>query len=122
MANNSLGTIEIENMQFFAYHGCFEQEKVVGNNFRVDLWLNTDCSKAAETDDINDALDYQHAYNLVKDEMRIPSNLLEHVCRRILDALYASFGNQILSAKVKVSKMTPPMGGQIENVSVTLKR
>jgi len=117
-----MGTIEIQNMQFFAYHGCFEQEKVVGNHFRVDLWLETDCAKAADSDDINDALDYQQAYNIVREQMKITSNLLEHVCRRILDALYVNFGSEIDSAKVKVSKMAPPMGGQIENVSVTLKR
>lgn len=109
-------------MQFFAYHGCFEQEKIVGNNFCVDLWIETDCEKASESDNIEDALDYQKAYSIVKEQMKIPSNLLEHVCKRILDALYEHFESRIISSKIKVSKMTPPMGGQIENVNVTLKR
>lgn len=117
-----MGIIEIKNMQFFAYHGCFEQEKIVGNNFRVDLWIEADCKRASASDKLEDALDYQKAYTIVKEQMKITSNLLEHVCKRILDALYEHFKNQIVSAKVKVSKMTPPMGGQIENVNITLKR
>lgn len=117
-----MGIIEIENMEFWAYHGCFKEEQVVGNKFLVDLFIKTECGKASKSDSINDALDYQYAYNIVKEQIMINSKLLEHVCGRILDALYNKFGNKIEYAKVKVSKMNPPMGGQMERVSVTLER
>lgn len=116
-----MGSIEIEGMKFYAYHGHFEAEQIVGNEFLVDLKLKTDCSDAAETDDLSHALNYQSAYELVKQEMGKPSHLLENVAKRILDVLYESFGN-IEQARVKVSKLNPPMGGEIEKVSVTLER
>jgi len=116
-----MGLIQIENMEFYAYHGCFKEEQIVGNKFLVNLNIETEMSKPAETDDINDALNYQTAYNLVRTEMKQKSHLLENIAKRILDVLYKNFDN-IEKAEVKVSKMNPPMGGKMEKVSVTLTR
>ena len=116
-----MGVIEIEGMEFYAYHGHFAEEQVVGNRFIVDLTLFTDCSKAAQSDDLTDALDYQTVYMIVKEEMQIKSHLLENVAGRILNRLYDGY-ESIERAKVKISKLNPPMGGQIEKVSVTLER
>ena len=120
-AKKQMGLIEIEGMKFYAYHGHFEAEQIVGNEFIVDLALKTDCNAAAKTDDLSLALNYQTVYDLVKQEMVKPSRLLENVAKRILDVLYDSFSN-ISGAKVKVSKLNPPMGGEIEKVSVTLEQ
>lgn len=114
-----MGLIEIEGMKFYSYHGHFEAEQIVGNEFIVDLTLKTDCNAAAKTDNLSHALNYQTVYELVKQEMAKPSRLLENVAKRILDALYDSYST-IAEAKVKVSKLNPPMGGEIEKVSVTL--
>jgi len=114
-----MGIIEIENMEFLAYHGCFKEEQIVGNKFLVDLKIKTDCLPAAQSDNIKDALDYSRAYELVKVEMKQKSHLLEHVAKRILDTLYKAFP-EIIEATVKISKMNPPMGGQMERVSVTI--
>lgn len=116
-----MGKIEIEEMEFYAFHGHFKEEQVVGNKFVVSIALDTDCSKAASSDDLSDALDYQRVYLIIKEEMTHPSHLLEHVCQRILDRLYAEFST-IEKAKVKVSKINPPMGGQIGKVSLTMCR
>lgn len=113
--------IELETMQFFAYHGCFDEEKVVGNKFTVDLRLQGDFSKAAATDNLEDALDYQKAYQVVKTEMAQPSDLLEHVAGRILDHLYRVF-DSLEQAEVKVAKKNPPIGGEMHQVSVTMAR
>jgi|SRR5690554_1020988 len=116
-----MGIVEIEGMRFYAYHGHFEAERVVGNEFLVDVGIETECAAAAASDNLEDALNYQAVYDLVKREMQVKSHLLEHVAKRILDALYAEF-SAIEKAKVKVSKLNPPMGGQIEKASVTLVR
>ncbi len=116
-----MGLIEIEGMEFYAFHGHFEAEKIVGNRFLVNVALETDCEKAAASDNLDDALNYQIVYQLIGEEMKEPSHLLEHVAGRILDRLYGEF-DSIRKAKVKISKMNPPMGGQIEKVSVTLER
>lgn len=116
-----MGLIEIENMEFHAYHGHFEAEQVVGNRFLVNVALKTNCQPAAQSDDLNDALNYQEVYLLIKKEMEQPSKLLENVADRILTALYQQ--HETLDwARIKISKMNPPMGGQIERVSVTLER
>ncbi len=116
-----MGLIEIEGMHFYAYHGHFETEQIVGNDFIVDLQIDTDCNKAAISDDLDDALNYQAVYTVIKNVMSIKSRLLENVAQRILDALFADFPN-IEKARVKISKMNPPMGGEIEKVSVTLSQ
>jgi len=116
-----MGAIEIEGMEFYAWHGHYAEEQIVGNRFIVDVVLVTDCEKAAESDNLDDALDYQALYQAVKEEMQIKSHLLEHVAGRILNRLHNEF-DQIVHAKVKISKLNPPMGGQIEKVSITLER
>lgn len=116
-----MGLIEIEGMKFYAYHGHFDAEKVVGNNFEVNIQIKTNCTKAAKTDDLKDALNYQEVYNLIKAEMIQKSDLLENVASRILESLYKQF-KSIEKAKVKISKLNPPMGGEIKQVSVTLEK
>ncbi|MDR1129467.1 MAG: dihydroneopterin aldolase [Prevotellaceae bacterium] len=116
-----MGIIEIENMEFFARHGCHEAERIKGNTFLVTLRIETDMTLASESDNIIDAVNYQTAYDIVRDEMTIPSNLLENVCFRILNALYDRM-TDIKKATVKVSKLNPAMGGKIEKTSVTQSR
>lgn len=116
-----MGLIEIEGMHFYAYHGHFATEQIVGNEFEVDVALRTDCTKAGASDELEDALNYQEVYNLVKEEMQIKSKLLEHVGKRIQDRLHQTYP-EIEWSRIKISKMNPPMGGEIERVSVTLTR
>ncbi|MBN1184126.1 MAG: dihydroneopterin aldolase [Bacteroidales bacterium] len=116
-----MGLILLENMEFFAYHGCFKEERIVGNKFLVDLRIDADLSKASVTDNLNDTLNYQAAYKIVKEEMQEKSHLLEHIAQRIIDAIYSTF-NGIEAVTVKVSKMNPPLGGKTEKVSVILSK
>ncbi len=115
------GIIQLEGIEFYAYHGCYREEQIIGSKFMVDVSIQTECEKAAQTDSIKDALNYQKIYELIKAEMSIKSHLLEHVAGRILDSLYRDF-DTIQSASVKISKLNPPVGGQLNKVSVTLIR
>ncbi|PLX24363.1 MAG: dihydroneopterin aldolase [Salinivirgaceae bacterium] len=116
-----MGMIQLENMEFYANHGCYKEEQIVGNQFLVDLTLETNCDIPMKSDNIEDALNYLKVYEFIKEEMDIKSHLLEHVAGRILDRLYKEF-DQIDKAIVKVRKMNPPLGGKLESVSVTLSR
>ncbi len=116
-----MGIIEIEGMEFYSYHGCFTEEQIVGNKFMVDLILETDCDKAKISDNINDALNYQVAYEIVKEEMGKKSHLLENIAHRILEKLFVELTG-IKVATIKVAKINPPLGGKIKNVNVTLKK
>lgn len=112
------GIIEIENMEFYAFHGCYHEEQIVGNRFLVDLKFEVDIEKAAKSDDINEAVSYLDVYEIVKIEMMIHSDILENVTDRIINAIKIKFP-AILCGVVKVSKCNPPLGGNIEKVSVS---
>jgi dihydroneopterin aldolase len=115
-----MSMISIEQMEFYAYHGCFKEEQIIGTRFLVDLYLETDTADAEITDELRDTVNYQEVYLLVKKEMEIKSKLLEHVGRRILDAIEDQYP-QVDRAEIKISKMNPPLGGKIKNVSLTLR-
>jgi len=116
-----MGLIHLDDMEFYAYHGCFKEEQTAGNWFLVNLTLETDMGKPSATDNISDALNYQVVYQLVKAEMTVPSHLLEHVAERIISALFSEF-KQLERTTVKISKMNPPMGGRMKSVSVEISK
>ena len=86
-----MSRIALEQMEFWAYHGCFTEEQVIGTRFMIDLYLETDTSKAELSDNLNDTINYQSVYKVVKNEMQIPSKLLEHLARRILNNIFFNF-------------------------------
>jgi len=114
-----MSTISIEGMEFHAYHGCFAEEQVIGNAFIVDLHLDTETSSSEQSDDLDETVNYAEVYNLVKEQMVIKSKLLEHVGRRILDAVLERY-QEIDFMEVKISKLNPPVGGKVHSVSVTI--
>ena len=115
-----MSVISIEKMEFYAYHGCFEEERKIGTWFNVDLSMEVDTSKAEESDNLEDTVNYQEVYQVVKKEIMISSKLLENVARRILNAIQKEFP-AVSYAWVKVKKMNPPLGGKMESVSVELE-
>ncbi len=112
------GTVDIEAMEFYAFHGCYEQEKVVGNRFLVDLSYDVDMQAASQSDSVTDCVSYLDVYATINEQMMIKSDVLESVASRILCAIKEQYP-QILSARVKVSKCAPPLGGFIKKVSIT---
>lgn len=112
-----MATIAINDMRFYAHHGCFEQERTIGTHFRVDVTFDTDTTKAEVSDSIHDTVSYLDVYQVVKREMGIPSNLLEHVARRIGEGIRNAFP-PVTAVRVRVSKLNPPLGGQMESVTV----
>lgn len=116
-----MGLIRIEDMEFYAFHGHYREEQIVGNHFLVDVTMETDTCKAGASDDLKDTINYQKAYLIVKREMETTSHLLEHIATRIMDALYNELSD-IRKATVKVSKINPVMGGKIGRVSVEISR
>lgn len=116
-----MGLIQIENMEFYSFHGHFKEERIVGNKFLVNLTIETDMKAPAESDNLKDAVNYQQAYEIVKQQMETKSYLLEHIAGRILDALHAEMQG-IQKVTVKVSKLNPPMGGKIGSVSVIMTK
>ena len=106
-------------MEFRGHHGCLESERRDGNWFRVDLVYDYDMRKAARTDALEDAVDYSQVYDLIREEMAVPANLLEHLASRILNQLTDLFPT-ITYAELTVTKFNPPLDGRVESTSVTV--
>lgn len=119
MIMKNIGVIEIEGMEFKAYHGCLEQEKARGNVFTVDFKGELDLSAAAKSDNLTDTLDYGEIYGIVEEEMSIPSELLENVAGRIVKAIETRYP-QLVSFSIRVSKKKPPVNGVAQWSRVTL--
>lgn len=109
--------IQMEGMKFYAYHGVNSQENLVGANFYLDLKLKTDFSHAAKSDNLNETVSYADIYNAVKEEMGIPSKLLEHVCQRLAHRIFNNFPS-IESATIQLNKENPPMGASAYRIGI----
>ena len=109
----------LESMKFHAFHGLTTEERIIGGSYLVDIsyTINTD---AVETDRIDDTVNYAELFDLVKTEMQQSSHLIEHVAGRILKTIQTQFP-QIKALIVKVSKLNPPVNGEVASVSATIK-
>ena len=115
-----MSTIRLKNIKIYAFHGCMEEEGKIGSDYLVNLWVKCDLDKAAKSDRLSDTIDYVLLQKIVKKEMSARSKLLEHVALRIIESIF----NQVplaMSTKVTVSKLNPPIGGDVEEVGVTMK-
>jgi 7,8-dihydroneopterin aldolase/epimerase/oxygenase len=116
-----MALIELEEMEFRAHHGCFKEERIVGSSFLVNFSFEADTGKAEQSDNLEDTINYQNVYDLLKEEMDKPSHLLENVARRVLDKISGRFPS-IKKSKIKISKLNPSLGGKIKSVNVTLEK
>lgn len=114
-----MGKIAIEGMRFYAFHGFYEEEQVVGNEYQVDIYLDTNFSKAAEGDNLEGTVNYETIYRIVKMEMQKKSKLLEALAQRILDRIKHVF-DTIENITIRLSKLNPPISGDIQRVWVEL--
>lgn len=115
-----MGIIAINGLKIFARHGVYEQERRVGNDFEVTLRLDVPSSDAAmDTDNLCDTINYAEAVGIIKDEMSMPSRLLEHVAGRIRCRLEQAYHGKIAGGELTVAKLTPPIPAELASVSYT---
>ena len=115
------GALELEGMEFHAFHGCLEEERREGNTFVVDFYAETDLGSAGLSDDLNDTIDYARIQQIVASQMEVQSFLLENVADRIRRAIVKEFGKKILYMKIRVSKKNPPVKGRCAWSRVTME-
>lgn len=113
-----MGVIKLKNIKVFSYHGCLDEEGKIGSDYRVDLKVYGDLSHSSKTDKLSDTIDYVHLNKIVKEEMAIRSKLLENVAERILKRIMDEL-IMVQKAKVDVSKINPPIGGNVAMVTVS---
>ena len=111
--------IFLDEARFHAYHGVLSQENTVGQDFPVSARCGVDMTAAIAHDRLEEALDYGALYNLIKDEMAQPSQLVEHVSGRIAQRVFRDFP-QVTSLDLKITKLNPPFGGDCNGAGVEL--
>ena len=116
-----MGTIKLTNIRTFSYHGCLEEEAKIGSNYRVDLIIKTNLKPSAKTDELTDTVDYVDLNRIVVEEMAIRAKLLEHVAKRIMDRVLKELF-MVTQVKVEVTKLNPPIGGDVEGVTIIMKQ
>ena len=109
--------IYLRNVRFHAFHGVLPQERIVGNDYLVNLVLDYDFSSAMKTDDLQGTLNYAEVYQKVREEMAVPSKLLEHVAGRIGHRLFSDFP-EIQKRPLSITKVNPPMGADSDGAGV----
>ena len=115
-----MGTVKLKNIRTFSYHGCLIEESKIGSDYRVDLEIKTDLRKSSVSDLLEDTVDYVLLNQIVVTEMAIRSELLEHVAHRIIKRIFSAIPavSRIILA---VSKINPPIGGDVEAVTIEME-
>ncbi len=116
-----MGYIQLSNIKTYSFHGCMDEEEKIGTEFRTDLKVKTDLTKAAVTDDLKFGLDYTRLNEIVMEEMKIRAKLMETVALRIIKKIFSEcpLADKV---EVKITKLNPPVGGNIEAVSILMDK
>ena len=115
-----MGTIKLKNIRTFSYHGCLVEEGKIGSDYAVDLEIKADLKTSCLSDNLEDTVDYVLLNKIVVEEMAIRSQLLEHVGHRIITRVFKEVPT-ITTVKLGVSKLNPPIGGDVESVTIELE-
>jgi len=116
-----VGKIQANNIKLYANHGCLDEEAMIGSWYRVDIEVEVNLAKSSISDALEDTVDYVHLNHIVKEEMAKRSKLLEEVARRILDRFFSEL-KMINTATVRVAKINPPIGGNVQEVVIILTK
>lgn len=116
-----MSKIYLEEVKIYAYHGVLPEENIIGTYYILNLEIHTDLWIAAESDDLNDTISYAEINEIIHNEMKINSKLLEHVAGRIITKIREKF-DQISYIKLRITKTSPPMKGEMKGASIELEK
>ena len=109
----------LKDVKIYAYHGVLAQERVVGAYYTINIGIETDFSRAMETDELEGTISYAEVYDTIKAEMEIPSQLVEHVAGRICRAIFDRFPTA-KAVHLEILKENPPMGADCRGAGVSI--
>lgn len=115
-----MGTIALEGLEFFAYHGFYDEEQKIGNKYSVDIVVTADFSEAARRDKLSATVNYEELYRITTSVMQRPARLLEHIAHTLIEEIRGTYPN-VGEVEVSVSKFNPPVGGVCHRARITMK-
>ena len=114
-----MGLISLEGMRFYAYHGFYDEEQVMGNEYVLDIHIHTNLSAASRSDDLYKTINYETVYLICKNEMAKPRRLLETIAQSIVSKLKHQFST-LQEVTVSIKKINPPLGGRVDSAGIEL--
>lgn len=117
-----MAVIALEGMHFYAHHGFYEEERIIGGNYIVDIQIDTNTTIAAATDDLYKTINYETVYRICQSEMRKPSKLLEALAQRIISKISEMFGKKAKNIKIRIKKLAPPLGGRVDAAFIEIEQ
>ncbi len=116
-----INIIKVNKIKVYAYHGCLPEEGIIGGTYEVNVVLHTNFIEAAKTDDLTKTIDYVLVNKIVEEEMAIRSKLIEQVGLRILNRFENELNN-LQKSQIEIVKISPPINGDVESVSIILEK
>jgi dihydroneopterin aldolase len=112
-------TITLEDMKFYAGHGNYPEEKILGNTFLVDTSVSIE--QTTPVTRLSQTVDYEKLYEIVAGEMHTRANMLETLGERCVRHIKEAFPAARV-IELKISKLHPPIGGEVARSTVTLRK
>jgi 7,8-dihydroneopterin aldolase/epimerase/oxygenase len=111
----------ISGIECFGHHGVFDHERRDGQRFVVDLVIGVETSRASESDDLRDTVDYGSLLGAVKTAVETdPVDLIETLAQRVADICTATAG--VDWVEVTVHKPDAPIDATFTDVALTIRR
>lgn len=105
--------IGLEGMEFYAYHGVYEEERKIGGKYIVDVMIYTDAEQAQINDDLDGTINYEKIYELTSKNMQQPVKLIEHLARKIIDDIRLFLVKEAI-IRIKIRKLNPPIDAKVQ--------
>ena len=114
-----MNCIKVHGIRTFSFHGCLEEEKIIGGNYIVNVEVDCDFKTAAKHDDLSKTIDYVAIKEIVVKQMSIRSKLIESVAYNIVHEIKENL-SMANNCRVEIKKINPPIDGDIDYVSVVV--
>jgi dihydroneopterin aldolase len=111
-------TIQLVDILLHGYHGLFEEEKLVGNTFKINVTVVYTPANFPITN-LSDTIDYGAVFNILQEQMQVATPLLETVAANFTLAVLKQF-DAATEVTIHIQKMVPPIAGMVGSVAVGL--
>ena len=116
-SDSSLQQVDVVDQREYAYHGCMDEEAIIGSDYLINCSVWADLLPSAQSDTLADTVDYVAIRVIITEEMAIRSALLETVVQRICQRIFTDLP-QAQRCSVKCCKLNPPIDGDVAAVCV----
>jgi len=113
--------IAVEGIRLYGYHGCLDEEGKIGTEYEITVYVWGDISQSFRSDNLHDTMDYVNINSIVQEHVSKRAKLIETVAQQISDTIFTEMP-KVKKLKIKLSKLNPPINGDVKMVSIELKR